>query len=180
MPTTAATPSTVVSRSTRIGGRASVTIDASARARPAASAISRRAGIAPTIPPGAVSRACAVAVSTRSRYATRRRISPRGTIGPHTPTKERGHGDPEGERGVEGLAAGRRRHDVAAVRRVRGALLVLVAVRGGHGQQPGGAHRRRPRRLLLHGALCRSGRSGRRAGVHPHRGRRPDPQGGRG
>src|SRR4051794_12927952 len=161
MPTTAATPSTVVSRSTRIGGRANVTIDASASARPAASAMSTRAGIAPTSrPPGVASGACAAAISTGSRYGTRRRIPPRGTIGSHTPRRREADGDPEGKRGVEGLAAGRRRHDVAAVGRVRGSLLVLVAVRGGHGQQSGGAHRRGPRRLLLHGAVRRARRAG--------------------
>ena len=52
-PITAATPSTVVSRSTSIGGSASVTIDASASARPTPAAISTRTtrivtGILPT------------------------------------------------------------------------------------------------------------------------------------
>src|SRR4051794_7738399 len=81
-------------------------------------------------------------------------------------------------------AAGRQGTDALRQRGVRGGVLVQLAVRGRRRHQSRGAHRRRPRRLLLDAALRRPGpgRSRSHPGVH-HRqgppreagGRLPDP-----
>ena len=54
----------------------------------------------------------------------------------------------------------RRRQDGLRLRRLRRALLVQVAHAGRRGHQPGGADRRRARRLLLDGAVGRARRRG--------------------
>ena len=55
----------------------------------------------------------------------------------------------------------------ARQRRVRGPLLVPLAVRGRHGHQSGGADRRRPRGLLLHGPVGRAQPGEAHAAAHP-------------
>ncbi|CCD01938.1 protein of unknown function (plasmid) [Azospirillum baldaniorum] len=69
------------------------------------------------------------------------------------------------------------RHDAAGQRRVRRRLLLPVALRERHRHQPGGTDRRRPRRLLLHGAVRRPVEGRAHADARAHHRPRPSRQG---
>src|SRR5215211_7249184 len=89
---------------------------------------------------------------------------------PH-PTKRRSDGSPHRERSLGGLDPGGPRPDVARLRRLRGQLLVQVALRGGRQRhQSRGADRGGARRLLLDGAVARARRGRQRGRVDPDAG----------
>src|SRR5215204_4989854 len=89
---------------------------------------------------------------------------------PH-PTERRTDGSPHRQRSLGGLARGGPRPDVARLRRLRGQLLVQVALRGGRQRhEPRGAAGGGARRLLLDGAVARARPGRQRARIDPDAG----------